>query len=461
MKNTRLLLILLMLFGTLALLASAVLVLALPGAPLSKFFQSDQDRKALRLYVQAPPLAELGDEFGMIATLTNTGPDFIQIDELRLPQELLDAAIVMGIFPGALSPTPYELEAQVGYPVDFLLGPGERVDIEIRLLPRKNADLISLVQVRAGEQVVESGVRMAFDRGITPEPSPTATLPPTATPTAMPTATATQPNLAPYQAVVQIFTRYNRGSSPDTASTGSGTIITPDGLILTNHHVVIATGGMDSYDDVVVALSFAPDKPPEEMYRATVIDSDSDLDIALIRIFEDMDGNPVDHATLNLPYIPLGNSDGLALGQELAILGYPAIGGDTITYATGEVSGFTASRKYGDRAYIKTTASVTGGTSGGAALDLNGYLVAIPTRLGYGGRDILVDCRPLVDTNGDGDITGKDSCVPLGGFINAMRPINLALPMIEEAILRSGSPLQITPIVTITLIPSSTPTPTP
>ena len=174
-----------------------------------------------------------------------------------------------------------------------------------------------------------------------------------------------------------------------------------------------------------------------------------------------MNDRPIDNATLNLTYIPLGNSDALELGQQLAILGYPAIGGSTITYATGEVSGFTSSRAFGDRAYVKTTASITGGTSGGAALDRSGFLVAVPTRLGYGGRGDLVDCRPLVNSNGDGDIDNKDSCVPLGGFINAMRPINLAFPMIQEAILSTGSGLQVTLVATSTPLPTTTPTPTP
>jgi hypothetical protein len=45
-----------------------------------------------------------------------------------------------------------------------------------------------------------------------------------------------------------------------------------------------------------------------------------------------------------------------------------------------------------------------------------------------------VDCRSLADTDRDGDIDGDDNCVPVGGFINALRPINLALPLIEAAI---------------------------
>jgi hypothetical protein len=59
-------------------------------------------------------------------------------------------------------------------------------------------------------------------------------------------------------------------------------------------------------------------------------------------------------------------------------------------------------------------------------------MVAIPTQLGGGGDD-LVDCRILADTNLDGRINQKDSCIPVGGFINSLRPVNLGLYLIEAA----------------------------
>ncbi|MFM8321294.1 MAG: hypothetical protein ACKOC5_10295, partial [Chloroflexota bacterium] len=89
----------------------------------------------------------------------------------------------------------------------------------------------------------------------------------------------------------------------------------------------------------------------------------------------------------------------------------------------------------GERSYIKTSGSISGGTSGGLAMDANGFLLAIPTQLGSGLKndDALVDCRVIVDTNNDGSVDTRDACIPVGGFINAMRPIHLALPLIEQA----------------------------
>jgi hypothetical protein len=157
------------------------------------------------------------------------------------------------------------------------------------------------------------------------------------------------------------------------------------------------------------------------------------LDIAVIQIKTDLNNSPVDDTSLNLPFIPLGNADNLRLGDPLTILGYPGIGGQTITLTRGEVSGFTAEAGRGARAFIKTSATIAGGNSGGLAADPEGYLIGIPTQLGYGGDGQYVDCRVLADTNRDGLVDDRDNCVPTGGFINALRPINLAFPLIEAA----------------------------
>jgi S1-C subfamily serine protease len=236
----------------------------------------------------------------------------------------------------------------------------------------------------------------------------------------------------PFEAVVQIITLYLEDGEYQIGWTGSGTVISPEGLILTNAHVVLP----DRYftvDALVVAFTTREDQEPEALYFAEVIQADASLDIAVIQILRDLDENLIDPADLNLPYVPLGNADHLRLGDTVTILGYPGIGGDTITLTRGEVSGFTSEEGYGDRAFIKTTATIAGGNSGGLAADTDGFLIGIPTQLGYGGDDQFIDCRVLADTNRDGEVDENDSCIPTGGFINALRPINLAYPLIEAA----------------------------
>lgn len=263
--------------------------------------------------------------------------------------------------------------------------------------------------------------------------APTPTAQPTAEPTAVPTQSAFNNSAIPFEGVVQIWAMfYDEVGELQIGWTGSGTIISPDGLILTNAHVVLP----DRYfpvDALVVAMTVGQDQEPVPSYYAETLQADATLDIAVIRVTEDYDGNAVDRASLTLPFVPLGDSDELNLGDGITIIGYPGIGGDTVTLTRGEVSGFTSQPEYGQRAFIKTSATIAGGNSGGLAVDAAGQLIGIPTQLGYGGDDQYVDCRVLADTNRDGFVDDSDSCVPTGGFINALRPVALAVPLIEAA----------------------------
>jgi len=274
---------------------------------------------------------------------------------------------------------------------------------------------------------------------LTPAPGTQTAISPTSVPVYTPPAayTPASPPLnsqIPYRAVVQILAETRQGNSLEPIWSGSGTIIDPRGFILTNAHVALS-GEEGRVDALEILLTEAEDKPPVPRYYAEVVTADKDLDLAVLRITTDLHGQPVDPENLNLPYVRLGDSDQLHLGQPLTILGYPGIGGNTITLTRGEVSGFTAESGYGDRAFIKTSATIAGGNSGGMVANGDGEIVAIPTMLGSGDLSgDVVDCRYLADTNGDGYIDDDDACVPTGGFINALRPINLAKPMIEQAL---------------------------
>lgn len=261
-------------------------------------------------------------------------------------------------------------------------------------------------------------------------PIPTSEL--TATPTeVVPTSKPT--NIAiPYQSVVQIGALVEMEGQESIGWTGSGTIITSDGLILTNAHVVLSDR-FYTVKDLVVFMTEAQDAPPVATYYADILQADAKLDLAVIRISSNMDGTSVDNASLNLPYVTLGDANALQLGDPLVILGYPGIGGDTITLTRGEVSGFTAEEPYGKRAYIKTSATIAGGNSGGLAANQIGEIIGIPTQVGSGDTETYVDCRALADTNRDGVINEFDNCVPTGGFINALRPVSLAIPLISAA----------------------------
>ena len=91
------------------------------------------------------------------------------------------------------------------------------------------------------------------------------------------------------------------------------------------------------------------------------------------------------------------------------------------------MSGFSSAQGVKGRAWIKTDATVAGGNSGGTAVDEQGFLVGVPTKFGAGDDQDPVGCRQYADTNNDGRIDRNDACIPMGGFINALRPVNLAL----------------------------------
>jgi serine protease Do len=238
-------------------------------------------------------------------------------------------------------------------------------------------------------------------------------------------------------ATVQIFGVHIKGGQIKPFYVGSGSLISSNGLILTNAHVAdpSAVGETGSNPDaLVIGIVQSEDQPPVYAYRAEVKAIDGYMDLAVIQITSTVKGDSVDPSSLNLPYVPLGNSDNVHVGDHINILGFPAIGGNTITYTSGDVAGFSAEDKLGDRAWIKTDATISGGNSGGMGTNDQGQLIGVPSIASSGNANTeATDCRVIQDTNGDGTIDNKDTCIPIGGFINALRPVNLAIPLIKAA----------------------------
>jgi S1-C subfamily serine protease len=226
-------------------------------------------------------------------------------------------------------------------------------------------------------------------------------------------------------AVVQIFALDPDG---ETVWTGSGTFVSEDGLIVTNAHVVDDRFG--EYEELGVAPTVVTDEPPELTYRAEISAVDYSLDLAVIEVTETLDG---DDPSETFPFIETGDSNNVGIGDDIRIFGYPGIGGETITFTEGAVSGFTSERSVGNRAWIKTDATIAGGNSGGLAVNEDGQIIGVPTIAGSGSEASSVDCRVIEDTNGDGFLDENDTCVPVGGFINGLRPINLASDLIDAA----------------------------
>ena len=243
---------------------------------------------------------------------------------------------------------------------------------------------------------------------------------------------AQRPKLGLARATVFLMQVYESRGERVTSCVGSGTLVSADGLILTNAHNA-QTSGRCRADAIVVALTIREDEPPVPAYFAEVVEADAGLDLAVLRITRALDGRVVQPGELILPFVELGDSDALALGERVVVVGYPGIGQDPVEAREGTVSAFMAEASAGRRAWIKTDASIPGTMSGGGAYDRAGRLVGVPTIAPAGAGAQTIDCRMVQDTNADGLIDSADSCIPLGGFINALRPARLARPLVRAA----------------------------
>lgn len=369
------------------------------------------------------PQTELsqGHSFELQLKLHNPGQYNVHVSRITLPKEVVG----MGSYLGSIPPLTMNLNEQGEglVDMDLTIAPMGMEVFTFRFEAAQTGTFTSQGHVITDTKDYPFDIQLSVG-GVNPEGWEPG-ISPQLTPTAL--------GSIPWQAVVQIEAIVNVDGHKRTGWTGSGTIISADGLILTNAHVVLSDR-FYRVEDLIVSLTVADDAPPVRSYYASIVQADDNLDIAVIKPYQDINGNDLDYSLLNLPFVPLGDSDDLALGESLVILGYPGIGGETITLTKGEVSGFTAENPYGNRAYIKTSATIAGGNSGGLAVNERGELIGVPTAVGTGDLDDdVVDCRALMDTNRDGYIDDKDTCVPTGGFINALRPVNLALGLVQAA----------------------------
>jgi Do/DeqQ family serine protease len=143
-------------------------------------------------------------------------------------------------------------------------------------------------------------------------------------------------------------------------SLGSGVIVDPDGLIVTNHHVI------QEAQEITVVLS------DRREFEARVLRSDERTDLAVLK---------VDPKGERLPTLPIGDSDALQVGDLVLAIGNPFGVGQTVT--SGIVSGLarTAIGVSDFRSFIQTDAAINPGNSGGALVDVDGKLVGINTAI--------------------------------------------------------------------------------
>ncbi|MGC8490464.1 MAG: S1C family serine protease [Syntrophobacteraceae bacterium] len=148
---------------------------------------------------------------------------------------------------------------------------------------------------------------------------------------------------------------------PSMKGIGSGVVLRPDGLIITNYHVVYGAR------DIEVTVS------DRRRFKAGIIASDPGDDLSVIK---------VDPGRKPLKAIRLGDSHALQIGQRVLALGNPFGLGETLTAGVVSMTGRTV-RDKGNvyRDLIQTDATINPGNSGGALVDLSGRLVGICTAI--------------------------------------------------------------------------------
>ena len=201
--------------------------------------------------------------------------------------------------------------------------------------------------------------------------------------------------------------RLLNGTQETATYSGSGTVISPTGLILTNSHVAApaapglavamnqpATDQNPSF--LTVQMTTGPSSPVVDKYRARTVAADGYLDLAVVQIYATASGKPISPGSLHLPYLPIGNVAALQLDQNLTTLGFPGMSqSDSITVTSGVLDTFVPDplkHVKDPRFELETTAKIGHGNSGGGAITDTGQLVGVPS-LGVPGQGSDVSWR--------------------------------------------------------------------
>ena len=188
---------------------------------------------------------------------------------------------------------------------------------------------------------------------------------------------------------------------------GSGFLVGDGSLVATNAHVAAAGSDADYEErdctNIQIGYTTNSQDTPSMFRKANVIEISEVDDLALLQIVE-----------------PLENLKGLSLsrvtatiGEPLTVLGYPLVGGETITVSNGVVSGFDSSD--GEN-FIKISAIINGGNSGGPVVGKDGKVIAVASAA----RPAGIECSDSGD------------CYTDGQELSLARPISLISQWIEE-----------------------------
>lgn len=206
---------------------------------------------------------------------------------------------------------------------------------------------------------------------------------------------------------------------------GSAVVVRRDGVVATNYHVITNDRTGRLYDEILFSLSRDDAISSQTRYRLKVVLINKEYDLALLRVESDTAGNTIRRSFV-FPAIEIGDSRKIKLLEDLFIIGFPEKGGSTVTVNRGVVEGRDILGNW-----IKTDARVIHGNSGGAAVNSEGKLIGIPTK-------VIADEQPI-DKDGD----GFPDDYRRYGAVGFLRPAHLVGEMLGQ-LDRKGSERQIT-----------------
>ncbi|ESU19581.1 serine protease precursor [Flavobacterium cauense R2A-7] len=162
----------------------------------------------------------------------------------------------------------------------------------------------------------------------------------------------------PSNPIMEYFYGYRGGQQQTQIGTGSGVIISEDGYIVTNNHVI------QNATELEVTLN------NNKTYKAKLVGTDSKMDVALLKV----------EADEKLPYATFGDSDNIKVGEWVLAVGNPYNLNSTVTAGIVSAKARDLSNT-GIQSFIQTDAAVNPGNSGGALVNTRGELVGINTMI--------------------------------------------------------------------------------
>jgi S1-C subfamily serine protease len=171
---------------------------------------------------------------------------------------------------------------------------------------------------------------------------------------------------------------------------GSAVVVQADGVIATNLHVITDSRSGQRYDEVLLSVSSEGSTTSTSYRLKTLVINKSD-DLALLRVESDAAGNSLSKPVA-FPALEIGDSMNVRLLDDIFIIGFPEKGGSSVTVNRGTVEGRDVLGRW-----IKTDARLIHGNSGGAAVNIDGKLIGIPTKVVADDQWIDKDCDGFPD----------------------------------------------------------------